>query len=248
MRTFESQIIRVGSIMFPQFAGVRIMMMPFRLESPADSIPDSLAAWREALGQLCRMGPAKKGVAYLTIDEALVRAGETHRRPGLHVDGIGPRLAAGSWGGGGWAGGDPSPDPKPEKPTEKPKKGGRTVRTSAPWRERRGMIVAASHVGCRGWHQAFVGFPGSNGDCAHLAAQRESAKEVVMRANQAYWCAPLAVHESLPVPVDVRRQFVRISMPNDCPWYAGYTENPLGIVPTGPIHASRAEFMAYRPM
>lgn len=33
---------------------------------------------------------------------------------------------------------------------------------------------------------------------------------------------------------------------SDCPWYEGYTENPLGVRPTGSIHHGREEFLAYR--
>lgn len=34
---------------------------------------------------------------------------------------------------------------------------------------------------------------------------------------------------------DCERTFVRLSMPNDAPWYNGYTKNPKGIKPTGVI-------------
>jgi hypothetical protein len=68
-----------------------------------------------------------------------------------------------------------------------------------------------------------------------------------MAANEVYWCNPTAVHESIPMVADVARQFVRLSMPSMAPWHEGYTRNPLGVEPTGPIHPWRAEFMAYHP-
>jgi hypothetical protein len=211
-----SEVERVGSIVFPDFSGVRIMMMPFRIEDPFGTLPDAIALWRPVVSDLCRMSPAVRGVAYVTIDEALVPAGRTHRRPGLHVDGIGPDGRTGAWGGGG---------------------GGWCAK---------GMLVAASHVGCRAWAQSFRGHAGPNGDCAHLRDECDATREVVMEAGEVYRCGPTAVHESLPMTADTRRQFVRLSMPSDAPWYEGYTRNPLGIEPTGPIHPSRAEFMAYR--
>ncbi len=67
-----------------------------------------------------------------------------------------------------------------------------------------------------------------------------------MLPNRVYHCGPLTVHESLPVWQTVPRQFIRISMPSDAPWYEGYTENPLGIKPTGPIHPRREKQMGYR--
>ncbi len=68
-----------------------------------------------------------------------------------------------------------------------------------------------------------------------------------MDAEEVFWCGPLAVHESIPMTQDCARQFVRVSMPNDAPWYDGYTVNPVGVKPTGPIHESRDEFMRFRP-
>ncbi len=212
----NSEIKRVGSLVFPTFSGVRIMMMPFHIHDPARTLPDSLAAWRAAVEALCSRASRARGVAYLTIDEAIVLAGETHRRPGLHVDGIGPNGERAAWGGGGGWGA-------------------------------RGMLVAASHVGCRGWAQTFCGEARANGDCEHLRSECDPAKEVTMHAGEIYWCGPTAVHESLPMTADTRRQFVRLSMPSDAPWYDGYTKNPLGIDPAGPIHAARSAYMAHRP-
>lgn len=76
--SFKSEIRHAGLLHFPTFTGTRIMMMPVRLEDP-ETLP--LASWRRAFIDLVDMAPVKAGVAYLTIDEALVRKGETHRRP-----------------------------------------------------------------------------------------------------------------------------------------------------------------------
>lgn len=91
----ESKIEDFGTVEFPAFSGVRVMMMPFLMQGPRNSLPDSLGMYRDAVASICSMATVKEGVGYLTIDEALVRAGETHRRPGLHVDGFG------AYGGGG---------------------------------------------------------------------------------------------------------------------------------------------------
>lgn len=211
-----SEIRHVGSLRFPSFSGIRVMMMPFRLDD-LDSIPSMLDSWIWTIAKLCRLSPAKSGVAYLTIDERIVPAGRTHRRPGLHVDGIGPDGKRAAYGGGGGFWG------------------------------KHGMLVAASRVGCRGWTHEFIGEPGPNGDCEHLRGELNSAHEIVMQAGEVYWCGPTAVHESIPMAKDACRQFVRLSMPSDAPWYEGYTRNPTGVEPTGPIHPVRAEFMAYAP-
>jgi len=210
---FNSIITRVGELSFPQFTGTRVMMMPVRLED-ADSLP--IPSWIEAFKHLIGLSPIKSGTAYITIDEAQVSANTTQRRPGLHVDGVGPDGKAGGWGGGGGGWGA------------------------------QGMLVAASVVGCRGWNKEFDGFPKPNGDCSHLQDQCNDQDAFVMEANNVYAFGSLGVHESLPMTKDTQRQFVRLSMPNDCPWYEGYTPNPLGIKPTGPIHSARNEFMAFR--
>lgn len=212
---FHSEVKELGSVQFPAFGGQGVMMMPFRLEDVKGTIPAHLSDWTHILQEMVNMAPVKEGVAYVTIDEACVKAGAHHRRPGLHVDGKGPGDSPGAWGGGGsWASS--------------------------------GMLVAASKVGCRAFRQGFQGNPGPNGDCGHLAEECLPEAEVLMEANRVYWCGSLTVHETLAQPVDTARQFIRVSMPNDAPWYEGYTRNPLGVEPTGPIHPPRSAFMAYR--
>ena len=224
--SFNSEIIPLGGVSLPQSQGTRIMMMPFEFGN-IDSIPEEvdgqpLSPWRPVVGAIISrlhdkgLNPGT-GIGYLTIDEAHVARGTTHRRPGLHVDGVGPNGSKGPWGGG-----------------------------NGPWGAG-GMVILASHAGSRGWSQVFEGVPGNNGDCQHLADQLSAAAEIIFSPNQAFWCGPLAVHESLQLPNDTDRQFCRVSLPSDAPWYEGYTQNPLGVQPGGPIHAPRTAFMAYRP-
>jgi hypothetical protein len=211
---FKSEIVHKGDVMLPKFSGLRLMMMPFDL-ADLETLPLS-TAWRSVLACMRQRAPVREGIAYLTIDEALVRKGETHRRPGLHVDGIGPDGEPGGWGGGGgWA--------------------------------KKGMLVVASHAGSVGWHQEFDGEPAPNGDCSHLSGQCKADSIVLMTRGSIFHCNALAVHQALRMVEDTSRQFVRLSLPNDCPWYEGYTENPLGIEPTGPIHPARQDFMSHRP-
>lgn len=207
----HSEYQEIGQVTLPPFSGIRVMMMPIVLRDPS-SVPDIVAPWRDLIRRLCEYGDP--GIGYLTIDEALVPAGRTHRRPGIHVDGVGPDGLPGAWGGGG-----------------------------GPWAAN-GMIVAASHVGARAWDQIVEGTPAANGDCAHLRQELFDECAQPLKANTAYWLWSDTIHEALPMPVETPRQFLRISMPSDAPWYEGYTPNPLGARPTGPIHPPRpAAFM-----
>lgn len=213
----KSEIRQIGRVVFPSYRGTRVMMMPFHLHDVVGTLVGEIARWRETVGAIVEMGPVHRGTAYLTLDEAQVRGGQTHRRPGLHVDGIGPSGRPGGWGGGdgGWGSS--------------------------------GMLMTSDRVGCAAWNQTFEGSPGPDGDCAHLTDQLREDARVVLQPGVVYHCGPMTVHEALPMQEDCRRSFVRISMPSDAPWYDGYTQNPAGVRPTGPIHTRRDAQMSYRP-
>lgn len=202
-----TNVKKLSQVRFPKFSGTRVMMMPFHIQYPVDSLPAYLKGYGEMVRCL-KLG--EPGIGYLTVDEVFVKKGETHRRPGLHVDGYG------SWGGGGGWGG-------------------------------RGMILASTMQGCRAWQHESPIPVDSDGGLDHAREHFKDADSILMEPNTAYWCAPMAVHESIPQYIDWNRQFVRISMPNDFPWFEGYTENPFGIKPEGPILPARTKQMHYRP-
>ena len=104
-----------------------------------------------------------------------------------------------------------------------------------------GMLTVSSHHGCVAWAQNFDGEVGEEGSCEHLRNQLIGSG-TVFGAGEVYWCDGLCVHESMPQPIAVKRQFVRLSLPSTAPWYEGYTENPLGVKPSGTI-LPRRKFM-----
>lgn len=214
--SFRSDVQPSGRVTFPGFTGLRLMMMPFIIED-LSSLPGNLVPYAETIDRMRLSG--HRGVAYLTIDEAEVLAGQTHRRPGLHVDGVGDDGTVGNagWGGGGGGG----------------------------W-GKGGMTLASSVEGCEAFVGSFDGQPNPGGCCAHLSDQLAQMTRIAMAANQVYHCGPLTVHRSLPMQTDVRRQFVRVSMPNSAPWFENYTPNPRGVLPTGPILPARTSQMGYR--
>lgn len=202
MMSFTSQSIRIKPITLPEFSDLRVMMLPVVIGEES-SYPDLLGPWRSTLAQLADLVPEHTGrVGYITVDEKVLQAGETMRRPGKHVDGV-YRGADGGWGGGGGSWGS------------------------------KGLLTVSSAPGCRVWNQEFQGQPGSEGECDHLADQCGEGE--LLEADEVYWMHGLCVHESLPMDEAMPRQFARLSLPSDSPWFEGYTANPLGVSPTGPV-------------
>jgi hypothetical protein len=208
---FDSVFKHVGETNLPNFSGTRIMMMPIII-GDLNSIPKELSHYQEGLNKLFSFtDPKHHGqIGYITIDEKQVLAGTTHRRSGLHVDGVYDGKC-GSWGGGGWG----------------------SVGN--------GMLTVSSIPGCKAYNQSFDGEIGRDGECDKIANQCEAAKSTIFEAGQVYWVDGLCVHESLPLSQTTNRQFVRLSMPSTAPWFKGYSENPLGIKPTGPILSRRKQ-------
>jgi hypothetical protein len=208
---FTSTFKEVGAVTLPPFSGRKIMMMPVVL-GDVESIPSSLSHWNETLEKLFDMGGHKGDVGYLTLHEKIVQPAQTHRRGGLHVDGI-YQGRSGAWGGGG---------------------GGSWGSVG------NGMLTVSSHAGCRAWNQQFEGWPGDEGECDHLADQCLRESGTLFLPNTVYWVDGLCVHESVPLTTTANRQFVRLSMPSDGPWFEGYTVNDKGVLPTGPILRRRS--------
>jgi hypothetical protein len=197
----ESYLVDLGAVYIPPWGGVRVQMMPV-LMGDKNSIPRGLERFSSTIGKMFEASPCKDGVGYLTIDERFVKAGETHRRPGLHVDGMG------SWGsGGGWG------------------KQGMLMTSNfsscVAWQQEfYGEPIKGTDSG-----------DPNEGDCEHLREQCEYGYKVFLKSFSLYWCGPMCVHEVIPCEQDYFRTFVRLSMPSDSEWPANCTPNPLGVKP-----------------
>src|ERR1700722_15952177 len=146
---FESIFNHVGEIELPPFSGTRVMMMPLIIGDP-NSIPETLSHYVKCLSGLFALSDSKhKGqVGYFTIDEKYVSKGSTHRRAGLHVDGI-YNGSCGSWGGGGGWGSVGN-----------------------------GMLTVSSIPGCKAYRQSFDGHLGMDGECDMIQHQCDENKSV----------------------------------------------------------------------
>jgi hypothetical protein len=131
----------------------------------------------------------RSGTAFLTIDEKVVRAGETQRKPGPHVDGYFLKAEMG-WGHGGGGGVwnhscNILPAPRME------------------------VIVASSFPACKAWQGTFDGQPNEHGDLSHL----DLPEGEILPANVGYLLSADCIHESLPMEQDTERTFMRIALP-----------------------------------
>ena len=168
------------------YAGRQMYMHSFDLENPV--MPLGFEDYLDPVRALCAVAGAHTGIAHMTVDEKVVAAGMSQRRPHPHVDGCFVP-AAQSWGHGGWA------------------HGCNNVPTMN--LQRMSVIVAASVAGCRAWRGIFAGTPASDGDMSHL----ELKEGAVLLPDFGYLLSPDCIHESMIQPYDVKRSFLRIALP-----------------------------------
>ena len=146
--------------------------------------------------KLCTAAGALTGIAYMTVDERIVKQGQSQRRPKPHVDGV-FMSELGSWG------------------HDDKGKGGRwnhycnDIGVGAP--RRMAVIVAASAPGCRAWRGEFDGEPADDGDLSHLSL----GEGEVLPANVGYLLSPDCIHESMVMQAATQRTFLRIALPVD---------------------------------
>jgi hypothetical protein len=170
------------------YAGRQKYMHTFDLSNPV--MASGFEDYLEPVLALCTSAGATSGLAHMTVDEKIILAGMSQRRPKPHVDGcFGP--ASATWGHGGWAHGCNNIAIKDFR--------------------RMPVIIASNAIGCVAWRGVFDGQPKNDGDLSHL----DLPKGEILPANVGYLLSADCVHESMIQPVDVQRSFLRIALPSD---------------------------------
>lgn len=173
------------------YAGRQYHMHGFDLASP--TVPTGFEDYLEIVKSLCDAAKAFVGKAFLTVDEKVIPAGMSQRRPGPHVDGC-YLEHMNAWGGGG-SGWNHSCNAVPFK--------------------RMPIIVASDVSLCRAWEGEFDATPTvghdtiPNGDLSHV----DLGEGVLLPANVGFLMSPDCVHESLRVSQPTKRSFIRIALP-----------------------------------
>lgn len=216
MQLLQSVIETRGPVRFPAYAGERVYMHPFHKRA---GLPTALSHWQPTIDAMLD-GIETNGPVYLMVDQSPVRAGVTHRRAGVHVDGYWV-AGVGHDGGHRTAPGMHSPHPKlsaarGEHGTRPPThKSGSTVWSAATFNETEAIILASSLSAARGFVGEYVGPVGEMGDCAEVDVSGLDTLEMV--AGRVYAGNVCCLHESLPVAADCLRTVVRLNVPGWTP-------------------------------
>lgn len=180
------------------YQGRRHYMHSFDLAAPV--MREGYEDYLEPVLALCRAAGATQGAAHMTVDEQVVRAGRSQRRPRPHVDGCFMPQAS-MWGH------PPGPGPSWLHYCNDIGRGPIA---------RMAVIVAASAEGCKAWRGIFNGQPKDDGDLTHIADQLGEGE--VLPANIGYLLAPDCVHESMIFAEETKRTFLRIALPVAHTW------------------------------
>jgi len=184
-----------GGIEIPLYTGER-QTIPFDLQTLAGLPAEFVDMAKTMLADI-----VATGIGFFTIHGRTLKAGETLRRPGAHIDGSYDQ-AVFDWGGGGGSGWKVDQD-------------GPALTTAEHERlylaASGGIILASNYEACNGYVGEIDGQPGVGGDCTHL----ELPEPFLLRRNTVYYGNNHFVHESLPMREAVHRVFVRINLPED---------------------------------
>jgi len=196
-----------SKIEFPEFSGIRCLMMPF-IQGDPYSVPEEI---RTGYGKILESTYIEKGdIGFLTIDESIAVKGNAHRGDrakfgrALHTEAGRLPNKIYAWGGGGWG-----------------------SRHNVEL-ERDVKVLLANNMDdtCAIWHTEHEDTT-TDGDIGHLSSIYPLNSAVMMKSGEVHQIGILTPHESLPVAVDFKRQFLRIISKGVHGREAYFTKNPL---------------------
>lgn len=198
---------RFGQVVFPEFSGIRCLMMPF-IQGDPESVPTQLRAGYEAAIEMMAIEPGEIG--FLTIDESLAVAGTPHRGArakfgrALHTEAGRRPGKIYAWGGGGW---------------------GNSHKVTL---DRDVQILLANNLdgSCAVWDSEHEN-TSLDGDIGYAADQYPLREAHIMSAGEVQRIGILTPHESLPVSANTNRQFLRVLSSGVHGREDYFTKNPL---------------------
>ncbi len=196
----------VAKIQFPEFTGIRCLMMPY-IQGEPSSVPTEYSAYAEIIRDVF----IKKGdIGYMTIDESFAKEGTPHRGArattsrAIHTEAGRRPGKIYAWGGGGWG------------------------RSHVVTLDRDVQILLANNVdgSCALWDAEHEN-TSLDGDLGHVAHAYPYAEAQLMKASEVHKIGILTPHESLPLAKDSNRQFLRIVSSGVHGREPYFTVNPL---------------------
>lgn len=188
-----SKLINLGAVEAPSFnQQQRVYMHPV-----TQTLPDAIKRWAGAIAKALSFAPMEGG--WITLDEKHIKAGETHRRAGAHVDG---NFYGAAWGSGRWQRNDHT--------------GGLFLLANA-----EGSCAYTGEIDAEPTPWLNEGSPDSasdGGDCQHMDLSGLTCHRLL--PNILYWMNSGGIHESLPLVSDTDRSLLRITLPHNCPQLA----------------------------
>lgn len=226
----RSVVTTRGIVPFPAFLAERVYMREFTQKG---GLPRDLSRWQPTVDAMLD-GIETHGPIYLMVDQKEVKANDTHRRGGIHIDGYwnpgkqGWDTPGPSWlyGGHGFGGGHVVEAPAghvihrghwiPERrghriPVEDTPRHRFTV---AEWPSE-AIVLASDVVGCRAFDGEFDEGIGEGGSCDHIDLSKTT--EILMKDHVCYAGNVTMLHESIPLATDARRTVVRLNIPGWSP-------------------------------
>lgn len=192
-----------GDVHFAEFTGERIYMREFRKR---DGLPPDLSRWQLTIDAMLD-GIDTDGPIYLMVDQQRVRAGNMHRRGGVHIDGF--------WMPEIFTHGSPVPhhstDPSPRRGNHAIRAAGHGHGTDAKEWPVEAILLASTISACRAWEGNYDGAIGNGGDCSGI--DLSGLNEIGLEAGRCYAGNVTMLHESLPVLQDSLRTLVRLNVP-----------------------------------
>jgi len=189
-----SNVVCLKSINFPKFSGKQLYMHKNL------NLPEGFEEYKDMIKKMLSMINKFSGDIYITIDEKLVNKNTSHRRGGIHTDG---NYIYG-WGDGeGWLTGENGRILNKEKHKKQ------YMSNTG------GMLIASTFSACKAYKGKIEGYIAQGGNCQDLTNQLHKCEEINIKENLVYFINSTGLHESLPVPKDIKRSLLRITLPHD---------------------------------
>ena len=178
----RSSFSDLGKVALPEWQGRSLRM--HTIDPTAPVMQEGFEDYMKPVVALCEAANIQAAEVYMTVDEKLVTAGRSQRRPGAHVEGAWVPATR------NWCGQGACP---------------------AGWKQyahRMATVVASSAPGCIVYEGEFRGSPKDGGDLEHIRDQ--FGEGVVLPAFRGFLMSPDCVHESMILPEQTKRSFLRI--------------------------------------